>query len=443
LVEEPVKVMSSKVSVWARQWFSEQRVLALSGMAVLVFLVGWWAISFHQDRLVGGAKTWVPAWSWMGCDFEHNYFAARRWLEGGNPYESFPRRIAGKSDQYVYPPAVLGCFSWCGWLEPRPAYLVWLLALGGITALATVMAWKMRQALGLWQMPLGCALAAILASYPILFEMERGNCNLLALLFMIGALWAMSRTTLIRDLVAGLCLAMAAWVKIYPGILLLALLFFRRWRVAAICSLAGLAIGLANIPGVLAFVHNLREQSNIFPDSFGFFFLGSHTLSGSWRLTTKHIPIPGLSRIPGPLAWGLVILPFALWVSAKVSRSPRRLDLQYPYWLWLTAAGTFLPLGANDYNLFFLPLAALTVWDRRDPVKIHLLMALMLLWWQPFHLRVGASFLFLCKLIGLYAAGWSLANRAAEQAAVALDRGTIPGRFSVETIPADGAAQAA
>ena len=87
----------------------------------------------------------------------------------------------------------------------------------------------------------------------------------------------------------------------------------------------------------------------------------------------------------------------------------------FPYWLWLTAAGTFLPVGANDYNLFFLPLAALIVWDRRDPLWNHVLMVPMLLWWQPFQLPIHPGVILLCKLTGLYAAGCSLVNRAREQ----------------------------
>jgi hypothetical protein len=66
--------------------------------------------------------------------------------------------------------------------------------------------------------------------------------------------------------------------------------------------------------------------------------------------------------------------------------------------------------------LIFLPLAALAVWDRRDPVGVHVLMAYMLLWWQPYRLPIGPKLLLLTKLLALVAVGVSLVARARAEA---------------------------
>ena len=43
---------------------------------------------------------------------------------------------------------------------------------------------------------------------------------------------------------------------------------------------------------------------------------------------------------------------------------------------------------AYDYNLLFFPLAAVAVWDRRDPVLSTILLAAAVPWLQPFQLSV-------------------------------------------------------
>ena len=64
------------------------------------------------------------------------------------------------------------------------------------------------------------------------------------------------------------------------------------------------------------------------------------------------------------------------------------------------SADTFLPPVSNDYNLFFLPVAALAVWDRRDPVVVHMLMGLLALWWQPLGLPLDGKLLLVIKVLG-------------------------------------------
>jgi hypothetical protein len=87
--------------------------------------------------------------------------------------------------------------------------------------------------------------------------------------------------------------------------------------------------------------------------------------------------------------------------------------------LWIVALATFVPQVSNDYNLCFLPLAVLAVWDRRDPLLVHVAVALLLLWWQPLSMSIDPKLLLLCKLLGLGAATVCLVERAREQSQLA------------------------
>jgi hypothetical protein len=204
------------------------RVLTVAGLLGLALWASVWALSLAQERLKGGRFTWVPCWEWLGCDFEHNYFAARHWLAGANPYDGFPARARGGWDKYSYPPLLLPLFAWCNFVGRRAAVALWLAALAGLAGLGAVACCRTRRALGLGQLPVPAALALVLASTPVLFAMERGNCDLLVLGLLLPAAWLLQAKSPARDVAAGTCLALAAWIKLYPGLLIVGLLTLRR-----------------------------------------------------------------------------------------------------------------------------------------------------------------------------------------------------------------------
>jgi hypothetical protein len=98
-----------------------------------------------------------------------------------------------------------------------------------------------------------------------------------------------------------------------------------------------------------------------------------------------------------------------------------------------------------DYNLIYLPLAALAVCDRRDPFIVAVALVGMLVWWQPFRvpwemqvasafaavnahpplapfellLRIERDVLFFLKLLAAVGVGVSLVLRAKQPAAPA------------------------
>jgi hypothetical protein len=124
----------------------------------------------------------------------------------------------------------------------------------------------------------------------------------------------------------------------------------------------------------------------------------------------------GLALPLGRAAAAALLLSLLSWVTYRVYRCPNRDALSYPFFLWIVALGTFMSPVSNDYNLCFLPLAALALWDRRDPLLVHVAMALLLLWWQPIAISIDGNAVLLLKLLGLMALGVCLVERACEQA---------------------------
>ena len=115
-------------------------------------------------------------------------------------------------------------------------------------------------------LPVGCrrwwalrTIPLIACLPPIGHTLMRGQTNLLLLALICGLIASLMRG---RSLVAGLCLAGAICLKIFPGFLLLVPLWRRDWRCLGSCAL-GLFLGLVLVPlaalGPRGFVDEYRE----------------------------------------------------------------------------------------------------------------------------------------------------------------------------------------
>jgi hypothetical protein len=384
------------------------------GLVGLALWIGWWSLSWKRNVLVGVNQTWIMGWRFLGLDFLNNYQASRHWLAGGDPYrEAIDDPLART---FCYPPLVLPTFAWCGWFTPGRAMHLFLLALIAISGLGAWCACRARRELGVQELPFAFVLAAVLFSTPVLYGLERGNFDLLALPPLLLAAWALRERGWIRDGVAGLCLAYAAGIKVYPALLILGLLPLRRPRALVLCGVAGAALLLFHFGDYSAFRVNAAAMvAQNDPRVTRFLGWTMHSLSATWSLLVEPLGLAALGRLPGIVPAVLILGPIMLWVSWRLSRCALPGALVLPYFLWLISAATFFPPVANDYSLVFLPLAVAAVWDRRDPVWVHVSMGVLLLWWQPWQLDVGPRVLIVGKVAALWAVGISLAGRIREQ----------------------------
>ncbi|HLJ95848.1 MAG TPA: glycosyltransferase family 87 protein [Gemmataceae bacterium] len=402
-----------------KSWEASRRhMLTMIGMACLIAWGVWWTACLRQNHLIGAQRTWIPAWQEsLGLDFLNNYHASRHWLAGGDVYrEPFGDPMQRR---FCYPPCVLPLFAWCAYGSPRTAVRIWTVSLILAAGFGVWCACHSRRQLHLWPVPVPFALASMLFSAPFLFALERGNYDTAVVPLLILAACALTKRSGVRDLAAGTCLAVAAGMKVYPAFVLFGLLPLRRYRALACSILVGsliLSFHFQDLPQFWANVQDLIARQS--PLALGGIAPVVHTLSSCWPLLWRDTPWAILSRIPGTLAALGLLAPLVLLISYRIFHCPSPRSLLLPYLLWLAAAATFLPPISIDYNLVFLPLACIAVWDRRDPVAVHLCMAFTLLWAQPIGVPIGPVLLLGFKYLTLAAVAVSLANRAQEQAAL-------------------------
>ena len=422
----PIGKSSQRTPVW--------RAASILGWTLILGWAAWWALAVDKGGLWGVQFTRVPAWKFLGLDFQHNYDAARFLVSGQNPYVE---QFGDWRGTFAYPPIVLPLFAWCALLSQHAAYIVWTGFVGGAIAVAGAFAARTRQSCGVARFPLPLIVGGLLWSLPVLFAAERGQTDVLVLLAMVVAADALRRPpSWGRDVLIGLCLAVATWIKIYPVLALLGLVPLRAWRAFAIGVAQAALIGLIPLRATMLWIQTSAQAQK---DRVGFvteierwlfhhsshrpaelslyptISADAHSLTTYWATFWKHFDLWWLERMPGALGALLVLMPPAIWVSLRVLRSPdaTRERMAYPYLLWLVAIATFLMPVSYDYNLFYLPLAALAVWDRQDPwVLATATAAATLAWWQPFRVPGFNAEVFMgLKLISLACVGLHLVRR--------------------------------
>lgn len=406
-------------AIGARLW-SAHAFWNLVGIAALVAWALYWNYAIKKWHVKASPVMWFQPYAFVSLDFLHNYQAARFWIDGGDPFRAeFGDPIGRK---LCYPPIVLVCFAWCKLLPVGKAIAVWTVALGAFAALGAVAAWRTRRELGLAPVPIAFALAAVVTSSATLYAMERGNYDLLLVPCALLAVWGLRRTGWRADGVAGYALALALCIKIYPGLLLGVPLLMGRWRVLG-CAAAFAALFLAFQPHNLPiFVQNLTELSTSHDsNTLAMPSPVSHSISYSWMALWTGTRFAALSRIPGVVAAGLIVGGLAAWLAWRFRRAGKPAAAILPTLFWLLAAATFVPKVSNDYNLTFLTIAILAVWDRRDPVVVHVGLGVFGLMLQPLGFPIQPSVVFGAKIAGLALAAYCLACRIRETTSTPTD----------------------
>ncbi len=387
---------------------------AVVSALALLMLAAWawvWIKSVGDNRFALGQLTWVPALRFMAGDFRvHLDHVARVYASGINPYRL---RDDWACMAFPYPPMVPRLFAWVTLVSPDAAVKIWLTTLASVLGLGGFAAWRTREELTLCRLPLALILAGLAWSTPALLAMERGQCDPAVIPALLAVAWLLREPASWRDLAAGALLAVTAWLKYYPGLAVIAFLALRRWRgLAAFVVVAGL-IGVYDLDNVRKSIENGLAISQSIPKRYPT-LPTNHSIIGEWRSLWVQRFIPLMRKVPPPYAATLLLIPPVVLVSRRIGRSACPGPLIFPWLLWLTASATFAMPYSVDYNLVILPLAALAVWDPRDPPPVHLALGLLLVWWQPFSLAIRGEWLFYIKLAALYAVGLSLMRRALE-----------------------------
>lgn len=389
-----------------------------SGVALLLLLLWaiWWAVALAQLELPFAKRTWFVHPAFAADFWTQPDYAARMWMEDGDPY-SVTKHL------FHYPPIVIRLFLWSPFFTVPTACRIWVVALIALMAYATVVAWRERNALDGSALPLPVALALVFFSFPVVFQLERANFDLITLMAMLAALPLLRKRTHLAEFAAGALLAVGPWVKIYPGFLGAGLLSLRRWRAFAGFVVAGGAIFLAAPSETMRSFDRLRDAIERTKLAAEYYPLGtwSHSLSMGWLYLTRLLgnkPIGRFCRAipPEAVALVLVLVPLA-WVSLRVFRARKSEPLTFPYLLWVVSLASFVPQIANDYSLAFLPLAAVATFSRREHWGVWALFIIGLATLQPFAFPASGLVLLVPKACGVLAVGASVARRAREATA--------------------------
>lgn len=388
-------------------------------MLALVLVLVWaglWVASLRAGNLVGIGSTYIPDLGMLAGDFQVSIEpTARRWAAGENFYLA-PHR---PGDPILpYPPMIPRAFGWVRWVEPATATTLWVVALGAIfLGAAGWVAWT-RSRLGLSPIAGAWLVLAGLGSAPVVVAMERGQADPLALGSLILAAVCLDRSGRWSEPVAGVLLGVSCWLKYYPTAALLAVLLAGRWRAVAVAFAVAGAIGVQDRVEVLRSIEYGRVLAQVAHPP-GVLMRGAdpleHALGPNWPELRQVLPLRPPVWIRGARAVALILVPPVLAVAAALVRRRRSGPVTSawlaPAMLWLTAAATFAMPYSNDYNLIFLPLAALAVHDRRDPLAIQLAVGAGLLALLPFRLPMQGSMYLVLKLVLLMATAAALVRR--------------------------------
>jgi hypothetical protein len=445
-------------------------LLVLNALCALLLAgwAAWWGVNLSHSRLVHSGRFGFEEAGRLGGDFSHNDLAARKLVAGENPYRV---ELGGDwgTGRYSYPPVVLALFLWCPLFSPAVTTTAWVVFTGAALALVAVLAWRHRARLGLGRLPLLPCLVWLLFSLPVVFEMERGQYDVLVLLLAwLGWRLAARSETLKSELAAALCLAVVVWIKVYPAPLLLGLAAGRRYRLLLLTMAFGVALGVVPWRATRDFVGaapaTMQAQRATHFRSVRLLAEGrwgeltsdnptwKHAFRGAQHSLSDYLPglcqdlgLTRLARVPGLVQSALAAAPLLLWVCLLQYRRGDT-DTLLPVLLWLVVLGTFLMPMSWDYNLCLLPVLAIMLYDPRAPWWQQAGLVALTLYLVPWRVEVRAlaHLLFVLKILGLLAVTGLLARRftrpAPVPAAPAGWPGAAPALYRATACPRQGVA---
>ncbi|HVU00272.1 MAG TPA: glycosyltransferase family 87 protein [Polyangiaceae bacterium] len=391
-------------------------VVVLVACAFLALWAAWWLDALSALRLRFAERTWMTAPA-FGADFwSQSDFAARLWRGGVDPYEN-DRHL------FHYPPIVIRLFLWTPYFSIATALRIWIVVLFLLVLAAVLLAYRVRERLRAGSVPFPALLALVLATFPMVYLFERANFDIVTLAGILLAVPLFETEDPRLEFLGGVLLAFGPWVKVYPGLLGLALVALRRHRALAGFVVGGVGIFLA-MPaetlesfGVLRLAIE-RVSRGVAPDTYA---VWSHSLSMAYLHAVASLGPSRLhellARVPGAAVGLLAVLPLLGWVLLRVRRARSR-DVLYPTLLWTVSVASFVPEIANDYSLLFLPLAAACVVGRGESRPTRALLALSAVSLQPFLLPIPGLVLLAAKVCAVVGVGTSLVGRAERSAAV-------------------------
>ncbi len=230
---------------------------ALTESPIIVAL--WVGAILHALLIFGQVRGRVTHW-----DFSHYYLSALAMRAGLNPYTTDLRSL-GRAlgiegiDHATYPPAFLLCFEPLTLMTPQAAYWTWFGI--NVAALALALALLFREIPSLRMRQIMALIPLAILYPPLGTHFFYAQTQVLILLLFVLMMWAMGRG---YDRTAGLFLALAGLIKIFPLLMVGYFVTRRRWRAVAYTAagvVAGALVTIATIgvPRSLGFMNGVHS----------------------------------------------------------------------------------------------------------------------------------------------------------------------------------------
>jgi hypothetical protein len=292
-------------------------------------------------------------------DFRVMFRAAVALHEGRSPYDVDQMREAPFAAHYKYPPLFAALIEPLRPLGFRRAARVWLCFLEVCYGAAFVVLCR-TFGLAFRSPPFYVAATTVLLFQPSLDSLRGGQLDALLLLLLASA-WASLAAG--REALGGPLIALAATLKVYPGLLAAHLVVRRRWRALVACAVAalvltGISVFAAGWPAHVEFLTRVLpanaggtawvENQSL----FGFFarFFADGTVGGPGK-ETEAPAAAMMAALGGALVLGLTL------AAGAVTREERAL-----FGALTAAALMVLPVAWIHYEvILLLPLADLLV----------------------------------------------------------------------------------
>ncbi len=314
-------------------------------------------------------RSFIPAWRYLNTDFRNYYVAARlyrdessmlrvydfTWFQRQKDHQGVQQCIVG----YV-PDTLLSALPIVPFAElpPLTAKRCWLLTNVFFLALSVLVLTQITE-LG-WRRIL---IVIFLAVEPISASFLYGQMHFLVFLLLAAAVWCSERK---MPATSGVCVALAAGLKLYPALFLIFFIRKRQWRALAgtllgLLTLAALSIHLFGWDVHRIYLHEILPAigrgENIDPYAAQWNSVTALLHRGliAEPALNPHplVNAPHLYAIIQPICQALIFLP-AVWllVPSPLPRAHARLE-----WAMFIAMLIALSTGPTPYHLCVLILA--------------------------------------------------------------------------------------
>jgi alpha-1,2-mannosyltransferase len=331
-------------------------IYLLAAISLLFLLMEWRALMHAPEE--------------AGIDYSIYYRAATAYTS--DPAALY-KGIGPGFDQYLYPPPSIVIFLGLNLLPIGASYVLFCMLMY-LCLIVALMLWKrLSNEAGFTISPAEHTAFAIfaIATAPVYHNISLGQINslvvLLSLLFLL-----LMRT---RPVLAGLMLALAIWIKVYPVFLLLLALLSREGRKSILgCAAGGILVPLLLLPIVsidryMDFIAKLQEVSqyasaHIINQSVAAFGLRLTVPAERWYTFPNMYIIPGWLKLLNFSVLGIAA-GLSTWIAWKRNK-PAETQLVLGT-MMLSLSAVCSPLGWGHTYIFALPLVLVTwkIWQPR------------------------------------------------------------------------------